>query len=355
MLARCERTSVSLVRSASIAALLLSAQLAACGNASAPPPLDPGAAGPYAVGSTDTIFVRTSSTTGEPRALDTVIWYPAPPNANASPDFDGGLRDAPLAPGGPFPLLVFSHGSCGLPGQSKFLTARLASYGFVVAAPPHPGNTIFDGASPDRCLNPANLRDPFVNRPDDVRFVIDQMLAGGDGRFAGAIDAARIGVFGHSFGGQTALVVAAQDERVRGVLSLAPGGVSIVASLVDRIDVPAMVQGGEIDSIAPFSANQQLAYDHLRAPRFLVEIGDTGHFAFADQCLAPTGTTYPDCAAGTLSQDEAHAFVLRFAVPFLARYVAGDERWAPLLQPTTAPTGSTLTADPWTRCDSRTP
>jgi predicted dienelactone hydrolase len=235
-----------------------------------------------------------------------------------------------------------------LPSQSKFLTVRLASYGFVVAAPPHPGNTVVDGATPDRCLNPANLRDPFINRPDDIRFVIDQMLApgAGDGRFAGAVDAARIGVFGHSFGGQTALVVAAQDPRVRAVLSLAPGGVAIVAGFIDRIAVPGMVQGGEVDSIAPFADNQQPAYDHLRAPRFLVEIGNTGHFAFADQCLSPTGTTYADCAAGTLSQDEAHALVLRFAVPFFGRYVADDARWAPLLDAADAPPGAVLTADP---------
>ncbi|HZR82859.1 MAG TPA: dienelactone hydrolase family protein [Candidatus Binatia bacterium] len=321
----------------------------ACGDGvgSAPPP-DPSQPGPYAVGATSELFVRASSTTGEPRELDTVIWYPAPAGASGDGDFQGGLRDAPLASGGPFPLLVFSHGSCGAPGQSKFLTTRLASYGFVVAAPPHPGNTIFDGATPDRCLNPVNLVDPFRNRPGDVEFTIDRMLAlsAGDGRFAGAIDASQVGIFGHSFGGQTVVRVAAEDARVRAVLALAPGASAIVLPQADAIGVPAMIQGGQKDTVAPFAQNQQALYDRLRAPRFLVQILNTGHFAFADACLSPTGTTYPDCAAGTLSQEDAHALVVRFAVPFFETYLAGDRRWASLLAPDQLPDGVVYVADP---------
>ena len=70
-----------------------------------------------------------------------------------------------------------------------------------------------DGATLDRCLNPANLIDSFINRPEDVRFVIDQLLTASDGRFAGMIDPARVGVLGHSFGGLTALWATAVDTR----------------------------------------------------------------------------------------------------------------------------------------------
>ena len=209
-------------------------------------PLDPEASGPFAVGSTTISFVRPSSTTGEPRQLTTAIWYPAPAGTSGKM-VAGGVENAPLAGGGPFPLLVFSHGSCSLPQQSTFLTARLASHGFVVAAPPHPGNTIFDGPSPERCLLPGPLlADTFFNRADDVVFTIDQMLAlsaGTSGALVGALDGERIGVLGHSFGAQTVLRVPAADPRVDAVLSLAPAAVSLVTPQIDQIAVPTMIQG----------------------------------------------------------------------------------------------------------------
>src|SRR5262245_15044916 len=118
--------------------------------------IDPTAPGPYAVGSTRRIITKLSETTPQPRAPDTWLRYPATP-AGAHTD---------VAPGR-WPLLIFSHGSCGVPFQSEFLMRALASWGMVVAAPPHPGNTTPDGAA--SC---ADLEDSFQNRVADVRFVV---------------------------------------------------------------------------------------------------------------------------------------------------------------------------------------
>jgi fermentation-respiration switch protein FrsA (DUF1100 family) len=111
------------------------------------------------------------------------------------------------------------------------------------------------------------------------------------------------------------------------------------------IEVPAMIQAGEKDSLVPFARLQDV-YDLLRSPRFLVEILNTGHFAFANACLSPSGTSYPDCAAGTIPQDDANALVLRFAVPFLGRYVAGDPGWTARLEAGSEPPGVVYVADP---------
>ena len=77
---------------------------------------------------------------------------------------------------------------------------------------------------------------------------------------------------------------------------------------------------------------------------FLVEILNTGHFAWSDLCA---GSLFGvrDCDPGTLTQDEAHALVLRYAIPFLARYLAGEARFAKLLTAATAPPGVVLTAN----------
>ena len=50
--------------------------------------------------------------------------------------FDDAFTDPPAAPG-PFPLVLFSHGWGGYPTDSSDLMIRIASWGFVVAAPDH--------------------------------------------------------------------------------------------------------------------------------------------------------------------------------------------------------------------------
>src|SRR5258707_10156948 len=61
------------------------------------------------------------------------------------------------------------------------------------------------------------------SRVPDVRFLLDHLL-GGDAHVK--LDAARIGLVGHSFGGWTVLATPEVDSRVRSVVALAPGGSS---------------------------------------------------------------------------------------------------------------------------------
>jgi hypothetical protein len=83
---------------------------------------------------------------------------------------------------------------------------------------------------------------------------------------------------------------------------------------------------GEIDSVA---ANAQIrgAYAASSTPKYLVEIQDAGHYAFAEACV-PSDDCMPP---RTLTQSEAHALVLRYVVPFLHVHLAGNADWAPLL------------------------
>ena len=50
----------------------------------------------------------------------------------------------PVAPGGPFPLIVYSHGSSGQRFISAYLTEALAARGYVVVAVDHTGDTAVD-------------------------------------------------------------------------------------------------------------------------------------------------------------------------------------------------------------------
>ncbi len=76
-----------------------------------------------------------------------------------------------VAPGGPFPLVVYSHGSGGLRYLDSNYTEAIASHGYIVAAPDHTGNTAIERLG--------NTEDDFdviaLNRPQDIEAVIDAM------------------------------------------------------------------------------------------------------------------------------------------------------------------------------------
>ncbi len=287
-----------------IALLLLLALVTPAGAASPP------------VGVTTMTFTKTSVTTGEPRPLETVVWYP-PEGHSGTPD-PFGRRDARVRHGR-FPLVVFSHGTCGLPTEASYLTTALAREGFVVAAPAHVGNTANDVPA---CLGGPAFIDSAVNREPDVVFVIDSMLAeaGRAGSpFQHRLQPKRIGVTGLSFGGFTTLLTALLEPRVVAALSLVPGGTSALGT--KDITIPTMVIGSEHDQIVGF-AESQAAYAKLAGPRFLIELLGADHLSVVDSCKNGLGGLNL-CVPGDISQDDAHRLVLHYALPFMRRYLAG--------------------------------
>jgi len=310
--------------------------------------LDPRHDGPYGVGVRTIQYVKNSVVApGTLRTLDTVIWYPTAPGAGPIDPALAGVIDAPLhAAAAPYPLLMFSHGSCAFPAQSTFLTALLASHGYVVAAPPHPGNTIFDGAA---CGTLMALVQSAVERPADIAFVLDQVLAANgtpSSPLYGAVDPARIGMAGHSFGGHTTFNVASTDARFKVAVPMA-AVVPLTNGQPPVLPVPSLIMLGQIDSVLTTWAITDL--DDLRAahaaalpPKYLVEIPHTGHYAFSNGCLPNAA----DCAPpATLTQDEAHAVVRRWVLPFLERHLRGDAGAAAFFAAPTPP-GVLLVQDP---------
>ncbi len=157
--------------------------------------------GPWAVGRTTLTLTDPAR---EDRSLALDVWYPVDPEdaLDAEPssydlvfaalESPNALQAPPGLSAGPRPLVVFSHGSFGIRFQSFFLTEALASHGFVVAGPDHTGNTaadlIFGTDVP--------FEQSALDRPQDLSFVIDQMLAKNsdpEDAFFGRIDPARIG------------------------------------------------------------------------------------------------------------------------------------------------------------------
>lgn len=294
--------------------------------------IDPRRPGPYGAGVQSLRLVKDSaSAPGTERVLDTVVWYPTTAGAAPIDPNYAGVLNAPLVTdGAPYPLLLFSHGSCGYPLQSTFMLPLLASYGYIVAAPPHPGNTLSEFPA---CRLPDSLIASVTDRPADMRFVLDQLLAANQDSgspFFGAIDAERVGMSGHSFGGLTTYLVAQQDARIKVAIPMAAAVVG-----TPRLTMPSLTMLGQLDSVVNLQAIRT-AYANAAVPKLLVEVEHAGHYAFSNFCFPG-----PDCNPPvTLDQDEAQAFVLRFVLPFLERYLRGNEAAEPFF--TAAPVGVTL-------------
>ncbi|MFD7593688.1 alpha/beta hydrolase family protein [Kitasatospora sp. NPDC059812] len=126
---------------------------------------------------------------------------------------------------GRFPLLVLSPG-LGLPRATLTgLAEDLASRGYVVALVDHTyestGVTFPDGrtrtcAVCDQTPTLDALEAIARSRATDLSFVVDQLTdRHSPWRYAGMIDPRRIGMAGHSIGGNAAAATMAVDDRVR--------------------------------------------------------------------------------------------------------------------------------------------
>ncbi|GAB3646553.1 alpha/beta hydrolase family protein [Ramlibacter alkalitolerans] len=106
-------------------------------------------------------------------------------------------EDAPAARGNGR-LVVFSHGTGGNAWVHTDLARTLVAAGFVVAVPLHRGDNAFDHANPGP--------DSWKMRPAEVSRAIDAVAA--SPRFTGLLEVQRVGVYGLSAGGHTALTLA---------------------------------------------------------------------------------------------------------------------------------------------------
>jgi predicted dienelactone hydrolase len=95
-------------------------------------------------------------------------------------------------------LVVISHGSGGSPWVHSDLARKLVDAGFVVALPEHKGDNFKDMS----LVGPPSWK----RRPEEVSRAIDALIK--DPRFGSLVDARKVGLYGMSAGGHTALAMA---------------------------------------------------------------------------------------------------------------------------------------------------
>jgi dienelactone hydrolase len=294
----------------------------------------------YAVGT-----LRVSMDVSEGRRLPVQLWYPAIESARSEawagrpmldleppgPDrelLERMIRDAPdsytpramhaadapepLEAEAPFPLVLISHCTDCLRIGYYSVAEQLAARGFVVAAPDHVQNTLYDV---ERGTSVGLDLEGFLERRRlDMLQVTDILLnpsavvvpAGLRGR----IDAERVGMAGHSFGAITTSYASTRDPRIRAVAFLAmaasegdnlPVLGEMLAESVEpvRLSRPsffllAMEDMGDIGGLNDLIRQN---FEDYPAESWLATLRDAGHYSVTDIC-GITSVYANGCGAG---------------------------------------------------------
>ncbi|PSB26225.1 alpha/beta hydrolase [Stenomitos frigidus] len=265
----------------------------------------------------------------------------------------------------PAPVIVISHGLGSDRSTFAYLAIHLASYGFAVLVPEHPGS---NAARLQALINgtASEVSEPaeFVNRPLDVTFVLNQVenLVKATPDLRGRLDLQQVGVLGQSFGGYTALAVAGapinlqqlqascqnlentlnlslllqcraidltqpqptlQDPRVKAIIAINPITSAVLGQPgLSEIKVPTMIVTGNGDTIAPAVTEQIQPFTWLTTEnRYLVMIQGGTHFSTLDSSNAADAIPLPQEVVGP-NPAIARRYINALAVAFFQTYIA---------------------------------
>jgi dienelactone hydrolase len=307
----------------------------------------PAPSGPFAVG-------RTTQVWSDPAHLDPIaprpgtkrellawIWYPAAPR-QPSQTFDDYLpapwrtalerqsgalltqfltrdlsrvhahsvRNAEVSPQQrSYPVVFMRPGLAALTTDYTTLAEDLASHGYVVVGFDAPYRS-FVAVFPDGRViarapqNNADLlggpqQEQLANKlaqawSADMGFALDQLerLNASDpsGRFLGRLDMQRVGAFGHSLGGATALQFCHDNSRCKAGIDV--DGAPLGSVVADGVTQPFMFllsdhrgesDAGEPEAIRQAGANIHSIYDRLPDDRrLMIMIRGADHYRFSD-------------------------------------------------------------------------
>ena len=263
------------------------------------------------------------------RSLTIEVWYPAAPPDGAKPGGDyqtftrdpalkvnlhgQAVRDAPpLTKGGPYPLVLVSHGYPGNRYLMSHLCENLASKGYVVVAIDHKDSTYDDQQS---------FASTLYNRPPDLLFVLDEMerqsSAASTSFLRQMVDTTRTGLVGYSMGGygllnalgagySEAAVVSRnappnrllasrsaanpqfngkQDPRIKAAIAIAPWGMQVGvwdAAGLSGIRTPILLVCGSVDDVAGYELGSRAIFNlAVNADRYLLTFVNASHHAAA--------------------------------------------------------------------------
>ncbi|MGB3651767.1 MAG: alpha/beta hydrolase [Rivularia sp. (in: cyanobacteria)] len=267
------------------------------------------------------------------------------------------------------PVIVISHGLGSDRTSFAYLAEHLASHGFVVAVPEHPGSNSQQlqallGGIADEITDPRE----FVDRPLDVKYVLDYLegLSNSDSAYKGRFNMEQVGVIGQSFGGYTALALAGaeinfaklekscpvdentlnlslllqclalrlpqydyklSDPRIKAAIAINPVDSSVFGQEgLSKIKIPLMIVAGTSDTAAPAYPEQIQPFTWLtNENKYLVLMNGGTHFSTIAE--SPDSTIpVPSQAIGP-SPNLAREYTEYLALAMFNTYVTNDSSY----------------------------
>lgn len=281
------------------------------------------------------------------------------------------LTDLYLPEGsGPTPVILVSNGLGARRTRFEDLGAHLASHGFAVVIPDHPGSDRQRLQDFNAGLYRENFdAADFVERPRDLSFLLDELERQG---YGDRLNLTQVGVFGYSFGGVTALSLAGatidpahlqndcdtrsavfnisllyqcraleltpeqlaaplKDERVIAIYLFFPFGRSLFGPQgMASVNTPLFWHATDLDILTPLLEEHLPTYSWITTEeRYLAISRGLPHARLTLDVLrqlTPIRDEWPRLRDITQTYQEA------MAIAFFESYIRGDERYRPLLQ-----------------------
>jgi len=287
---------------------------------------------------------------GQAQTLTVAVWYPTaaqpkPHNYGGPTSGNVAVGASPLAEGGVYPFLVFSHGYGGGGLSAVFCAEALAARGWIVACPDH-----HDGHSAVRirtgqqkdfdrlgwlrqaeeiAASSPRDRGKYLYRLDEMKLVLDGML--GSDPFGKLIDRDSVAVGGHSFGGFTALglcgtIKERRNSHIKAVLLFSTGAGSYLFTEDElaALQIPSMLFMGEQEKnqrrgSKTMSELSSKIYRNVSSPKYFLEVKGASHFSFNNRFA---DNRRAKLLSGTEEQFEV---IRRYSIAFLEKHVAGRE------------------------------
>lgn len=263
------------------------------------------------------------------------------------------VLNAPVAEG-KFPVVFYSHGATGAGTSSFFICELLARNGYIVVAPDFL-DTVFvaridqpvpyDGFLWMRTdqyiswlrelgLNKASRegRTLFEYRPMQLKQTMEKVFVlNKDSKSAlfNHVDEDRIGLFGHSFGAWTSVLLAGasptfQDKRVKAVVALS-GPVNehvyAVASENDlsAVNVPILFEFGDQEPAKGRKDDKTFLFDKSKSPKQLISIKGADHLSFSGGVKGEHKK-----ASEYLTEDPQRKTISETTLDFFNAFIKGD-------------------------------
>ncbi len=317
------------------------------------------------------------------RELMVTVYYPGQPEANdqAAPYINDALANAlginhdivsqihphayaevPVSKAQTsYPVIVFSPGMGNLPQFYSVTFEDLASHGYIVVSIAHPYSTaitvfpndsiVLANEAGSQLHTDSEAADAIVRAKilgvwvGDERFVLNQLeqMDAHDPLLGGHLDLTKVGVFGHSLGGETAIETASLDSRIQAALSLDSQVTGSV--LEDGLPKPFMILRSERLSVtdeqlqAAGSTREQFeaAYAAMDAPiNALYGQAKTGYRLTLHGSTHNTYTTdylllaalfpseYPPEVIGAIDPTRAVDIIDTYVVAFFDKHLKGE-------------------------------